>query len=211
MGSIFLKKRYKQPFHPSPVNKVIMLNPRYLILSCLLLASVFLQGQTSSTIRIIPNAAVGYTFGKGINCTLGFGVSLLDYQIGKANAYSGLDVSFTVFTHKKDIYKEGLYRTIAVNLLNVVNEMAIVKLGVTKTKFKWGVNKVNTIRSSWGPNIDLAFKPVEYGPAVGFRYFTLNNACMGIGQSNPTFLYVGYQYPILISGTEKKKETKPLF
>lgn len=186
-----------------------MLHPRSLILTCLLVGSVLLHAQISSNVRIIPNAAIGYTFGKGINCTLGCGVSLLDYQIGKANAYSGLDVSFTLFTHKKDIYKEGLYRTIAVNLLNVVNEMGIVKLGVTKTKLKWGVNKVNTIRSSWGPNIDIAFKPLEYGPSVGFRYFTLNNACMGIGQSNPTFLYMGYQYPILISGTEK--ETKPLF
>ena len=171
---------------------------RTLLIFLYVLTSVC-NAQISTVIRAIPNISVGYTFGYGVNCSAGCGVSLINYKVGSASTYSGLEVSYALFTHKRELYENGFYRVVAINLMNVVNEMAIIKLGMAKTKLKWGVNSVNTSYSNgWGINIDAAFKPYFYSPHLGFRYFRINNICMGIGQTNPKFLYVGYQLPILI-------------
>jgi hypothetical protein len=161
------------------------------------------NAQIVTSIRVIPNISIGYTFGYGVNCSFGCGVSLIDYKIADVPVYSGLEFSYALFTHKRELYENGFYRVVSINLMNIVNEMMILKLGMAKTKLKWGVRSVNTSYSrGWGINVDVAFKPYYYSPHLGFRYFRINNVCMGIGQTNPKFLYVGYQFPFVIYNDE---------
>ncbi len=177
-----------------------MKNHLILIFSCtFLFPHVGLRAQISDVpvIRAIPGLSVGYTFGKGLNCTASLGVSFFDYEINKRKGYSGLNISYSVFTHSRQLYENGYYRVFAINLMNVYNEQFLLKLGLAKTKLKWGVNEVNKSYSNgWGINIDAGFKPSLFSPYLGFRYFRINNICMGIGATNPKFLYIGYELPL---------------
>ena len=172
---------------------------RYLLItSCLFFISHLGKAQVSSdpNTRIIPGVCLGYTFGKGINFGLDLGVSFFDYQVNKMSGYSGINFSYAIFTHRRELYKNGYYRVFAINLMNVVDDKFILKAGMAKTKLKWGVNNVNKSYSNgWGLNMAIAFKPFIYSPSVGFRFFKINNVCMGIGATNPKFLYVGYELP----------------
>jgi hypothetical protein len=161
---------------------------------------VSVKGQAASNVRLLPSVSFGYTFGKGINAGLGGAVSLLDYKIGNVRSYLGFDISYAVFSHERKLYKNGFYRAFSINVLNVVNEMLITKAGITRTKLKWGLNNVNkSFSNGWGINLDIAVKVYLYSPHLGFRYFRINNVCMGIGATNPKFLYLGYQYPFLLT------------
>jgi hypothetical protein len=181
---------------------------RYLIYSSFKLILIFwlqfvgissVKGQAATNVRLIPSVSFGYTFGKGVNVGLGGAVSLLDYKISNVESYLGFDISYAVFSHERKLYKNGFYRAFSINILNVVNEMVITKIGMTRTKLKWGLNNVNkNFSNGWGINLDIAVKPAVYSPHLGFRYFAINNPCLGIGPTNPKFLYVGYQYPFLI-------------
>lgn len=154
------------------------------------------QEADESEVRLIPGVSFGYTFGKGINLGVGLGVSFFDYKIDNLKGYSGVHFSYAVFTHSRKLYENGYYRVFAMNVMNVVDEKFLLKFGIAKTKLKWGVNNVNKAYSKgWGLNIDIAIKPFFYSPSLGFRYFKINNICMGIGATNPKFLYIGYEMP----------------
>jgi len=147
-------------------------------------------------VRIMPGVSIGYTFGHGMNAGIELGVSFMDYKIGQVSSYAGIDLSYAVFTHARKLYKNGYYRVFTFNFINVINEQGIVKLGMAKTKLKWGVGNVNkSFSDGWGFNVDAAFKPFLYSPSLGFRFFKINNVCMGIGATNPKFLYLGYMAP----------------
>jgi len=157
------------------------------------------QNDFAKTIRVIPGASFGYTFGSGLNASFDCAFSFFDYKVDKSSGYTALHFSYAIFTHKKELYDNGFYRTFSVNIMNVVNNQFIVRLGKTKTKLKWGLGNRNTNRSNgWGFNFDVAAAPVVNFPFIGFRYFRVNNQCLGLGGSNPKFLYLGYQYPITL-------------
>lgn len=184
---------------------------KYLFL--LLFTSLLLTADAASdpSIRLTPNLSVGYTFGKGLNAGVGMGVGLLNYQLGDLPSYAGFSCSYAIFSHERKLYKNGFYRVFSIQLMNVVDELQITRLGFAKTKLKWGVNNVNSSFSNgWGLDVDLAVRPIWNAPLLGFRYFRINNVCMGIGATNPKFLYVGYQYPIVLNGSQQaaKPEVK---
>lgn len=182
-----------------------MIQPSLQYLRCVLLFALLsliicnARCQVSSNVRLVPDISLGYTFGRGLNAGLGLGISVLEYKINAVTSYTGLDISYSIFSHKRELYKNGFYRTLSLNLLNVINEQAITKIGFARTKLKWGLNNVNSNYSNgWGINLDIAVKPYPFSPQLGFRYFAVNSACLGLGQANPKFLYIGYQYPFLV-------------
>jgi hypothetical protein len=172
-----------------------------LVLFCVgifFLVPVILKSQIANepSVKVIPGFSFGYTFGKGINAGVQLGFSFFDYKLDNRSGYAGVNISFAVFTHARKLYENGYYRVFAVNLMNVYNEQFLLKLGLAKTKLKWGLNEVNKSYSNgWGINIDAGLKPFLFSPYVGFRYFRINNVCMGIGATNPKFVYVGYGLP----------------
>jgi hypothetical protein len=172
------------------------------------LNSQSLSAQNISSVKILPNVSFGYTIGKGINGGIGLGVSFIDYKIEDKASYAGLYFSYAMFSHKRELYKNGFYRVFSINAINVINEQLITRVGMAKTKLKWGVNNVNSSFSNgWGIDLDIGIRPVVYSPYIGFRYFQINNSCMGIGATNPKFLYLGYQYPIeIVANIKSTKE-----
>jgi hypothetical protein len=174
-----------------------------------------LHSQTTfcSSIRIIPSISVGYTFGVGINVGGHMGVSVLDYQINQFPCYSGLEVSYTVFTQRSMTYESGYFIVKAMNLMNVVNNQLITKIGLSNTCLKWGMEHRNTNKPKgwgWGLNTELALAPLENFPYLGFRFFMPRNACLGLNNGNPKFIYAGYQYPFTVyHDASKSAERKP--
>ena len=160
----------------------------------------FSQQFPSSATYIVPGVYIGYTFGKGFNATIDCSVSFFDYTISEnSSGYLGLNFSYAIFTHARKLYKNGFYRVVSVNMMNSLNDLCITKLGLAKTKLKWGLDDVNKSYSKgWGLNMDIAIIPFKYSPVIGFRYFKINNICMGIGATNPKFLYTGYLHPFYI-------------
>ncbi len=171
----------------------------YLIFFNILYLSSSSQVWFAQSIRVIPCITFGYTSGKGINVGADLGVSFIDYKINDIYSYSGVNVSFSIFTQKMQVYKSGYFRVKSINFLNVVNNMQITKLGVSKTSLKWGMNNRNTNRSKkWGFFGELGFIPVKNYPYLGVRYFMPINACLGLNDDNPKFIFAGYQYPFMI-------------
>ncbi len=150
--------------------------------------------------RVTPGIYFGYTIGKGLNAGIDCSVSFFNYSLSDdISGYSGLNISYAVFYHEKKLYKNGFYRSVAVNIVNTMNNVVITKLGLAKTKLKWGLNNVNKSYSKgWGLNLDIAVAPLKTAPVAGFRYFYTNNPCLRMGANNPAFLYIGYQQPFLI-------------
>ncbi|MBC7865147.1 MAG: hypothetical protein IAF38_19390 [Bacteroidia bacterium] len=173
---------------------------KYLVLFGIF-ASGFLKAQITfgKSVRFIPGISCGYTFGKGLNATVDCAVTALNYKLNNMPSYTGLHVSYSVFSHKKELYDNGFYRAISFNIMNVVNHQLITRLGLARTKLKWGYESRNSKKSNgWGFNADLAVSPIANYPFIGFRKFFIMNQCLGLGGSNPKFLYLGYQYPIEI-------------
>jgi hypothetical protein len=172
------------------------------ILSFILFLMSFLpnagaQVSVGSTFRVMPGVSLGYTFGIGVNAGINCGLSFIDYTAGKLPAYGGIDVSYAVFTQKMEVYKSGYYNVRAINLMNVINEQIYTKIGISKTRLKWGANNMNTNRSkSWGANVEAGFSPKPGYPFIGLHWFTPNNGCLGLNNDNPIFLSLGYQYPV---------------
>lgn len=162
------------------------------------------QQSPTPVVRIIPGVSLGYTLGKGLNAGIDCSVSFFDYTLSKnTRGYSGLNVSYAIFKQENNIYEDGVYRAISVNIMNTVNDVFIVKLGLAKTKLKWGLNNVNKSYSKgWGLNLDIAYA-FKHIPVVGVRSFLTHNRCMGTSQ--PTFLYLGYQKPVILTGTKINK------
>ena len=146
-----------------------------------------------------PGVTFGYTFGKGWNASLYMDIGLLKQQLNTTNLYHGLNISYTFFTHKSEMYASNLYRTFSFNYLVKVDNFTQLKLGMAKTKLKWGLNNRNSKGTVWGLNIQAEAMPLQNGLLVGLRYFKLNNQCMGIGGKEPKFIYAGFQNNLIES------------
>jgi hypothetical protein len=146
-----------------------------------------------------PGITFGYTFGKGWNASIYADFGLIRNQIHTTNLYHGVNVSYTFFTHKSEMYASNLYRALSFNYLFKVDNLAQLKLGMAKTKLKWGLNNRNSKGTVWGLNIQAEAMPLQNGILVGLRYFKLNNQCMGIGGKEPKFIYAGFQNNLIES------------
>ncbi len=176
------------------------------LLATILLLSINLSAiELPSYLAVSPGISCGYTFGKGWNAGLYTNIGIGQQQLNGAALSHGLNVSYTFFTHAPELYSENLYRVLSLNYVASYDKLAIVKLGLAKTKLKWGVDHRNTKRSSWGLNFQAEAMPLRNGLLVGFRYFQLKDQCMGIGGREPKFIYAAYQYNLLESLPAKNK------
>ena len=145
----------------------------------------------------------GYTFGKGWNASIYANFGFVRQVINNKNLVHGVNVSYTLFTHKSELYQSNLYRVVSLNYVCNYDNLAQLKLGSAKSKLKWGLNNRNSKKTVWGLNLQAEAMPFQNGALVGFRYFKLNDQCMGIGGKEPKLLYVRYQYNFLNSSSKQ--------
>lgn len=166
---------------------------------CLLLCYDVRANNPPFYLSASPGITFGYTFGKGWNASVYADVGLIKNEINTTNLYHGLNISYTFFTHKSEMYASNLYRALSFNYFFKVDNLAQLKLGLAKTKLKWGLNNRNAKGTVWGLNIQAEAMPLQNGILLGLRYFKLNNQCMGIGGKEPKFIYAGYQNNLIES------------
>lgn len=150
--------------------------------------------QTTFNMRIVPGISLGYAFGRGIMANADLCISPIEYKVHGMYSYSGVHLSYTVFTNEMEVYEKGYFRAWSLNLMNVINNQYISRIGIAATWLKWGLNNVNTAKSKGiGLNLDFGYAPFRNYPYIGFRYYKNPNVCLGLRAKNPHFLYVGYQ------------------
>lgn len=148
-------------------------------------------------LSVSPGLTIGYTFGKGWNASLFSDIGIIQQKLNSGKIIHGINLTYTLFTHKSEMYESNLYRVLSFNYTCNYDQFAQLKLGVARTRLKWGYNNRNSKGSRWGLNTQIEAMPLKNGALIGFRYFMINDKCMGIGGKEPRLFYTGYQYNIL--------------